>query len=355
MSSLLKRNPQSRSRQNTAGRQPLNPRDTATRFAREIKQEYGSHNLQFYQNGYAQAYDLAKKDLKFLLVILISPEHDETSSFIRGTLLSQEVLEYINDPQNNIILWGGTVQDSEAYQVSTALNCSKFPFAALISHTPQDSSTSMSTIARISGLLTPSAFVARLQAAILQQSAALERVRNTRNEQQAARNLREQQNSAYERSLAQDRERARLRREAEAARLRAEKEERAKIEALEQEQRDLEQWKRWRAQRIAPEPAANVDGASRVSIRMPSGERVIRKFQASVSMEELYAFVECYGSEQPEERTASKPENYEHAYKFRLVSPLPRQVYNTDSGNVGSILGRSGNLIVESIDEDDGE
>ena len=323
------------------------------RFVREFEKKYGSHNLNFYQDGYAQAYDLAKKDLKFLLVILISPEHDETSSFVRETLLSQEVIGYINDPRNNIILWAGSVQDSEAYQVSAALNCSKFPFAALISHTPQDSSTSMSTIARISGFLPPSAFVARLRTAISRQSGALERVRSTRNEQQAARNLREEQNSAYERSLAQDRERARQRREAEAARLRAEKEEKAKLEAAEREKRNLEQWRRWRAQLIAPEPAADAEGASRVSIRMSSGERVIRKFEASTSMEELYAFVECYGSEKSDAIPASKPENYKHSYKFRLVSPIPRQVYSTDGGNIGSILGRSGNLIVESIDEDE--
>ncbi|KAL8828623.1 MAG: hypothetical protein Q9191_002482 [Dirinaria sp. TL-2023a] len=355
LSGLLNRSPQSRSRQNIAGRRPLNPRDNAIRFAREFEEEYGSHNLRFYQDGYAQAYDLAKKDLKFLLVVLISPEHDETSSFVRETLLSQEVVGYIDDPRNNIILWGGTVQDSEAYQVSAALNCTKFPFAALISHTPQDSTTSMSTIARISGPLPPSAFAARLRTAISRQSSALERVRSTRNEQQAARNLREEQNTAYERSLAQDRERARQRREAEAARLRAETEEKVKLEAAEQEHRNLEQWRRWRAQSIPPEPAAHVAGASRVSIRMPSGERVIRKFEASTSMEELYAFVECHGSEPSEKTTASNPANYEHCYKFRLVSPIPRQVYSTDGGTIGSILGRSGNLIVEPIDEDEDE
>lgn len=355
LSGLLNRNPQSRSRQTITGRRPLNPRDNAIRFARDFEEQYGSHHLNFYQDGYAQAYDLAKKDLKFLLVILISPEHDETSSFVRETLLSQEVIRYINDPQNNIILWAGSVQDSEAYQVSAALNCSKFPFTALISHTPQDSSTSMSTIARISGLLPPSAFVARLRTAISRQSDALERVRSTRNEQQAARNLREEQNSAYERSLAQDRERARQRREAEAARLSAEKEEKAKLEAEEREQRNLEQWRRWRAQSIAPEPAAGVEGALRISIRMPSGERVIRKFEAGTSMEELYAFVECYGSEETEKTTATKPGNYEHSYKFRLVSPIPRQVYSTDGNSIGSILGRSGNLIVESIDDDEVE
>ena len=145
-----------RSSLNTIGRRPLNPRDTAARFAREFEEEYGAHSLRFFENGYAQAYDLAKKDLKFLLVILISPEHDDNSIFIRETLLAETTVNYLNDPLNNIILWAGNVQDSEAYQISNALNCSKFPFSALIAHTPQDSASTMSTIARITFLLRPS-------------------------------------------------------------------------------------------------------------------------------------------------------------------------------------------------------
>lgn len=271
LSGLLNRNTRTASRQNMVGRRPLNPRDTAARFLREFEEEYGTHSLPFFEDGYATAHDLARNELKFLLVVLISPEHDDTASFIKGTLLSQEVVNFINDPQNKIILWSGTVQDSEAYQVSTALNCSKFPFAALVAHTPQDSSTSMSVVARVTGLLPPSAFVARLRTAVSQHSAALDRVRAARNEQQASRSLREEQNSAYERSLAQDRERARQRREAEAAQVRAEQEEQAKVAAAEKEKLDLEQWKAWRVQSIIPEPGSDVKDVSRLSIRMPSG------------------------------------------------------------------------------------
>ena len=331
----------------------MNPRDTASRFAREFEEEYGNHSLHFYEGGYAQAYDVAKKDLKFLLVILFSPEHDDTATFVRETLLSQDVVNFINDPQNKILLWAGSVQDSEAYQVSTALNCTKFPFASLIVHTPQDSSTKMSTIARISGLLPPTTFVPRLQSAMNQHSGALERVRATRAEQAATRNLREEQNSAYERSLAQDRERARRRREAEAITVQAEQEARAQVEAAEQLARNQQQWRKWRAQSLLPEPGPDVQDATRVSIRMPSGERIVRKFMGNAQMEELYAFLECYDILQHEEQgQARKPVGYEHTYNFRLVSPIPRMVYEVEEGSVGRVLGRSGNLIVEVVGED---
>lgn len=339
------------------GRRSLNPRDTASRFTREFEEEYGNHGLHFFDRGYAQAYDLAKKELKFLLVVLFSPEHDDTSTFVRETLLSQEVVDYINDPQNKIILWAGNVQDSEAYQVSNALNCSKFPFAALVVHTPQDSSTSMSTVARITGLQPASSFVAKLRTGVVQNSQALDRVRSTRNEQQATRNLREEQNSAYERSLAQDRERAKQRREAEVAQERAKQEEKAKTEAKEAEAQKVEQWKRWRSRSVPGEPGASVKEVTRISIRLTSGERVIRKFAALADMEELYAFVECYDILKAGEgvSTVNEPGDYEHKYGFRLVSPMPRVVYDVQAGGtVGAKVGRSGNLIVEPIDDDDG-
>lgn len=347
---------QPRRQRDTTGRRPLNPRDTAARFAREFEEEYGQHDLSFFADGYAQAYDLAKKELRFLLVVLLSPEHDDTLTFVRSTLLSPEVVDYINDPQHKIILWAGSVQDSEAYQVSTALNCSKFPFSAVVAHNPQESSTSMSTIARISGLVPPSVYVPKLRAAISQHSATLERARASRTEQQATRNLREEQNSAYERSLAQDRERARQRREEEEARFRAEREEKAKVEAAERAVQNLEQWRRWRAQSIPPEPSISGEGVSRVSIRMTSGERVVRKFRAEADMEELYAFVECYDilfSDAPSLK-ASEPQGYEHTYRFRLVSPMPRMVYDLAGGDtIGEKIGRSGNLLVESINDED--
>jgi FAS-associated factor 2 len=96
-------------------------------------------------------------------------------------------------------------------------------------------------------------------------------------------------------------------------------------------------------------------------VRLPSGERVVRKFRSDAELEELYAFVECYDllSEDAgmSEKEAQEPEGYEHAYKFQLVSPMPREVYDLDkTGSLRERIGRSGNLIVERIlGEDDEE
>ncbi|KAH7128387.1 UBX domain-containing protein [Dendryphion nanum] len=345
-------------RQATGGRRQLGPRDAAARFKREFEEEYGNNNLPFFDGGYAQAFDLAKKELKFLLVVLVSPEHDETTSFIRETLISQEVIDYIRSPGNNIVLWAGNVQDSEAYQVSTALNCTKFPFAALIVHTPQVSATAMGIATRIAGPTPPTQFVSKLRQAIQAHSEPLTRARAQRAEQQATRNIRQAQDSAYERSLAQDRERARIKKEEAERKAREEKETLEREQAKERYVQNLEKWRKWRASSINSEPGVEEKDIVRISLRMPSGERVVRKFQANAHIEELYAFVECYDiiQEGPVSEKVEEPKGFVHEYKFQLVSPMPREVYEvTKGGSLAQRIGRSGNLIVERTDLEESE
>lgn len=345
------------SRRSASGRRPLNPRDTAARFIREFEEEYGSHSLPFFESGYAQAFDLAKKNLQFLLVVLISPEHDETASFIRDTLLSPDVVAFIRDPANNIILWAGNVQDAEAYQVASALTCTKFPFTGLIVHTPQVSSTAMGIAARVAGPTPPAQYISKLRTAMQQHTAPLERVRNQRAEQQATRNIRQQQDSAYERSLATDRERARKKKEEAERKAREEKEALEREAAAERYTLNLAQWRKWRASSIPREPPADVKDIVRISLRMPNAERVVRRFAADAHIEELYAFVECYDILQEdggnlEEKGVQEPESgFEHEYKFQLVSPIPREVFElAKGGTIKERIGRSGNLIVERTD-----
>ncbi|KAA8894627.1 thioredoxin-like protein [Sphaerosporella brunnea] len=329
----------------TTAKRSINPRDTAARFARSFEEEYGpSTGLTFFEGGYAQALDLAKKDLRFLLVVMQSDEHDETASFNRHTLTSQEVTTFLKT--HNLILWGGSVQESEAFQVATALNCTKFPFAALITHAPNapegTSSQGMSVVARIVGTVTPAQFTAKLQTAINTHTPALDRIRATRAAQEADRAIRDQSQRAYDASLQRDR----ARKEAEEAARRA-----AALVAETAAKR--EQWRRWRASTIPAEPPA--DGAvARLSIRTIAGDRVVRRFARETPMEVVYAFVDSLGID-ADDVGGEKPQAYQHQYGFRLVSVMPREEFLPDATTVGEVLWPSGNLIVESLDDHEEE
>jgi FAS-associated factor 2 len=343
----------------------LMPRDTASRFRREFEEKYGHHDLPFFEDGFAQAHDVAKRDLKFLLIVLMSPEHDETDSFIRDTLLAPELVSFLNDPSNDVILWGGNVLDSEAYQVSLEYNCTKYPFSALICLTPKEGSTKMGIIKRMVGPMPAATYLSEVQTAINKYAPDLAGVREERKVQEVARTLRNQQDSAYERSLARDRERARQRREeatAAAAAERKAKDEAASAAIMEAKR---QQWKSWRASLIAPEPVPSVKDVVRIALKMPESSgagRIVRRFNSDTTLEELYAFVECYdllesGTASLQDSVLHKPDDYTHEYQFRVASLMPRAVYEpTELVTMGEQIGRSGNLIVESLgDESDGE
>ncbi|KAM0339796.1 hypothetical protein ACHAPQ_001485 [Fusarium lateritium] len=353
----------------TNGRRPLMPQDTASRFKREFEEEYGENELPFYEGGVAQAHDQAKKDLKFMLVVLMSPEHDDTESFVKETLLSPEVIAFIKDPSNNIILWGGNVLDSEAYQVAQEYICTKFPFSALVCLTPKEGSTRMGIVKRLVGPMPPATYLSELRAAIEKYGADLDGVRAERTVQEITRNLRTEQDSAYERSLAIDRERARQKKEAAAAAAEAEKRALEEADAAKRLEEKRKQWKAWRATTIVAEPPPSDKNVVRVALKMPEESgigRIVRRFPQDASLEDMYAFVECYNALQEEDTAGGdRPEEYEHEYKFRIASILPRMVYEPSTTiTMGEKIGKSGNLIVENIsmdsenesdDEDDDE
>ncbi|KAK0725720.1 hypothetical protein B0H67DRAFT_138210 [Lasiosphaeris hirsuta] len=319
------------------------PKETAERFRREFVEEYGEQDLVFFDGGHAQALDAAKKDLKFLLTVLISPEHDDTESFVKSTLLSPEVVSFVNDPANNVIVWGGNVLDSEAYQVASEYMCTKYPFSCLVCLTPKEGSTRMSIVKRLTGPMTPAAYLAGIETAISKYAPDLDGVRLERASQAVVRNLRSEQDSAYERSLARDRERARQRKEAAAAAAAAEKRALEEAEAATRQEELRQQWRKWRATTIAAEPNAGVRLALNMPVSLGGGR-------------ELYAFVECYNLLQeplPDEKVA-KPDGYEHKYAIQIASVLPRETLEpSEYVTISEKMGRGGSLVVEDISHDD--
>lgn len=345
-----------------ASRRQLPPADTARRFIREFEETYSPNPpLPWLETGFNLSLDNCKKEGKFLLVVLISPSHDDTHTWVRDTVLSAQFHQFLQTHAHEMMLWGGSVQDAEGYQVSTSLNCTKFPFAALICQTAESGSSAssqsgqMSVVMRAAGPLTANELVAKLGSAMTAQQAQLSANRAQRAEQQAHRSLREEQDSAYERSLAQDRDRVRRKREEDEARALAEQRAEEATYAEEKRRRQREQWRQWRASRIPAEPPT-AGNSVRLSIRMANGERLVRRFDAELPLEELYAYVDCHGIslEDTHGEDLRPPENYKHEYGFHLVSPMPRNIIElAQGGSIVERVGRGANLIVETLEEED--
>ncbi|RUS30754.1 thioredoxin-like protein [Jimgerdemannia flammicorona] len=337
------------------------PASVAARFLLDFETHYGNVHPNFHQGGYSQALEIAKRDLKFLVVVLQSDEHDETEAFCRDTLSSPTLNSYLRD--NDILVWAGNVRETEAFQVSTTLQSTTFPFLAIIGlqypAAGSGGSPKMSVVDRLEGPTTADAVVRRLTNALQHYGPPLERVRRERQEREHDRSLREQQDLAYRESLRIDQEKERKAREAREAAVRAEETARKAQEELQRLVENRQLYRRYLLSTIPAEPSANEeDGVARLSFRMLDGERVVRRFKGDENVETIYRFVESYSlTKDTSTPVTTPPAGYEHRYEFVLVSPFPRTTHRPDATQLirdERGLWPSANLIVEGVEEEEG-
>lgn len=97
----------------TPKRRQLSPADTSSRFLREFEELYGQHHIPFAGGkGYAECTRTAKDVDRYLLVVLISEEHDDTAEFLRGVCCDEGFREWIFE--EDVLVWGGNIADFEA-------------------------------------------------------------------------------------------------------------------------------------------------------------------------------------------------------------------------------------------------
>lgn len=90
------------------------PRVLAFEFIEKFEEKYGKNHVEFFKGGYSQALEKARRELRFMLVILQSDDHDDTAAFNKDTLTSDRLKEFIKE--KNILVWAGNVHESEAHK-----------------------------------------------------------------------------------------------------------------------------------------------------------------------------------------------------------------------------------------------
>ncbi|KAJ8329867.1 hypothetical protein BDV3_004045 [Batrachochytrium dendrobatidis] len=308
----------------------------SVRFKEDFESQYGSKHPPFFVGTYTQALNTAKSEIRYALVILQSDEHDDTDKFSRETISSDTFISFVSE--KNLLVWGGNIHDAEAFKVSAVLNATSYPFMALI--TLQGSR--MAVAHRFEGLMSTGRIISKLRRLIDRFDPLLAGARADRASHAAARSIRQQQDDAYQASLLADQEKARKAKE---------EEEQAKKALLEQEQQriagltKLERRKQLKielAANMPVEPDVGEPNTTRLSIRLPSGERVIRRFKADDTIQILWNFIETHDL---------KPLDLET--EFSIVCPFPRRVYrNMDMTMEQAGLVPSASVVVEEMFDD---
>ncbi len=280
-------------RRNQNGSAPFNPLEDVRRFVDEFVRAYLPEGGQgqrpnFRPVTYSQVLEEAKRDLKFLLVYLHSPEHQDTGGFCRQTLCSQHLLDFLSSRQ--VLLWGCSVESGEGHRVSQAMREGTYPFFAVIVLRQNR----MMMVGRVEGRCTAQQLTQRLEEIMQDNEAYVVAARIDREERNLTQSIRAEQDAAFQETLRQDQEKERKKREAEEERRRQEEDER-RLQREEQERRTrIRQLKIELVSEIPEEPDPSHPDALRILIKLPGGQRLERRFLKTQSLKFLYYFVFCH-------------------------------------------------------------
>ncbi|CAG98112.1 clathrin-mediated endocytosis regulator UBX3 [Kluyveromyces lactis] len=259
--------------------------------------ENGMLSKNMIKGGYTDILRRCSSDGKFAIISFFNPILYDPFEYVRKILTSNEFVECVT--KYNCVVWFCDVTTPQGLQTANSLKIRQFPFLGALG--PQRNNK-MKLLARVEGQLFDYDF-SHFEAKLASYYSVLVEIRRQRQYQEMQRLLREQQDSRYQESLERDQERDRV------------------IE----ESQLKKKWLAWRKSVLVPEPSG--DGC-RVSIRLEN-ERIIRRFDASLTIEEIYAYVALYragllsDTSSENDITQEKP-NYEYQYDFQLYSPVPR-------------------------------
>ena len=301
------------------------------------------------QTSYTGLLNTCKKQYKFGFIYLHDSLKDDNMSYVDNILCTEHFINMVKKHQ--ALMWFGDVTKSEGLQAANNCKVRHFPFIGIIM---MKQSNKIEMIARVEGSLSnynPKKFESILKK---NQHILIQLIQQQQNIEMQ-RLIREQQDSRFRDSLRRDQERDHERQivretEQREAEIRAQNE---RIERQQEEQRN--RWLSHRLHVLRAEPNGN-ENISRVAIKLNNNERIIRKFDANVPIEEIYAFVELYQNDMIRQGVTNipdtiPPENYVHRYNFKLISPVPRVELQPETLiKDNSAIFPSGNIIQEELD-----
>ncbi|EFJ40523.1 hypothetical protein VOLCADRAFT_99643 [Volvox carteri f. nagariensis] len=306
-----------------ASGEELDPAGQAAAFVASFKASYGDRHPRWQESGWRVACQQARREFKFLLVYLHSPEHEDTDVFCRTVLTCPDVVNYINA---KFVSWGGDVTAADAFVLSqqTQMAVTRFPYVALLSVSPSDVRVQLVASGSGAAINDPQTLLTLLRGAVANFGALLEAQRAEAEVRATARRLVEEQNEEYEASLAADRrreaERAEERRRQEEEEQRRQEEERrareaAAAEAARQAEAAAAVEQRRQAARAAllPEPPAGSEGSAAIRLRLPDGTNTARCFPRGAALQAVFDFVDSLDAT-----------SYS---RYHLVANYPRRVF----------------------------
>jgi len=300
----------------------------------------------FFEGSFSQALQAARREAK-LLVIYLHSEHGRYTQRFCSEVLTDDFIRGMLD--ENFLLWGGDIASMEAHRVSQMIHARQYPWFCVLLPASVDE---IRVIGALNGDIQVDAASGLLAACLDEMETHRAEIIARREQQAEDRQLREQQDLEYQQALEMDRRRTEEReqierqqeeaRRAEEEKRRKEEEELAKLQAAKEE---LQNKRRQRAAAFLPEDPA---GTSRISLRLPAGQRVQRKFASTTTLADIYAWAECL---------PFLPENegkgLQVADRFMLKTSFPSKDLVEMSATIEELQLSGTNILLTALEDDD--
>jgi len=268
---------------------------TGQQFGRALEASYSAQGQlpNFHAGSFAQALQTARQQLKLLVVYLHSDQARHTQRFCTQVLGNEFVRGMLDE---NFLLWGGDIARMESHHVAQMIHARQYPCFCVLLPASIDE---IRAIGILNGEVEVDQVVALLTSCLDEMETHRSEIQARQSQHVEDRNLREQQDQEFQEALQLDRlrvEAAEAENElvAQAQRLESERlqEEQNLLAKIEAEKRDIES--RRRAHAAALEAAGiHAEATARIAMRLPTGQRLDRKFRPDTTLAEVYTWAEC--------------------------------------------------------------
>lgn len=300
----------------------------------------------FYEGGFSQALQTAQRELKLLVIYL----HSENARHTRGfctEVLSNDFVRAILD--ENFVLWAGDVARMESHRVAMMVHARQYPcFCVLLPASPDE----VRVVGALHGEMQVDGVVALLTSCLEEMESHRTEIVARREQVVEDRHLRQDQDREYQEALEMDRKREEKKRMEEEQQREAQRiveEGRRKEEELLARQESVRQdaIERRRVQAATLEPESP-DATARMSLRLPAGQRLQRKFRLDQTLADVYAWAEC---------VAFLPENEDRGLevppRFMLKTSFPSKDLVEREKSIGELQLAGTQLLLAEIEDDD--
>lgn len=183
---------------------PVYPLNNTKKFQEEFSQVYDPYKkLKFNEESLINLIKLAYNQNKLFLIYIHSSLHQDTNDFILKILLNNNFNDLIL--REDLLLWGGSIENAETYSLANELNVTSFPFLGLFMPINEEE---IKLIERIDGFNKDvdsiSSILNKLERKITQNQERLRENRIENEERIAAELLRREQDEAYERLIIEE-------------------------------------------------------------------------------------------------------------------------------------------------------